>query len=229
MRQKITILTFLLALSISSYAQFGIRGGVNLNNEFNSLKAEQIKGAFNSNNLAGYQIGLVLQKNPAKTGFGFETGALLSQKGGIFSFDKDDITGSITRGYHEINYIDVPVNLRFRLHTGGIISPFAIGGIYGSYALQGKYVIEGDDKNDIVHKDDFENFKSRLDYGYNYGAGLEFLRKFQLTANWNRGLMKSDVNKSIFDKIESEEGLTLPNLERDVTKNSFTVSLTYLF
>ena len=64
-----------------------------------------------------------------KSEVGFETGALLSQKGSSFR-DSTSAGGVIKQGYKELNYIEVPLNLRGRI-TLGLIGLYEFGGIYG--------------------------------------------------------------------------------------------------
>lgn len=232
MKKKIKIFiltTFVLVFPISSFGQLGIRAGVNMANEIRSFNNESIVAAFNNDNLTGYNVGLVYQFNPKQTGLGLELGALLSQKGSVFRIDNSKVVNSIIKGYHEINYVDVPLNIRFRLDIGSAISFFASGGAYGSYALNGKTVFESDIVADISKSDSFDDFMSRIDYGYSVGAGIEFIRKIQLSAGWSEGLQKKDATKSLLEQINNETGNSVPNLTSKSNSRVFTVSLTYLF
>jgi len=120
MKTKILLLFIALSVSAASHAQIGLRGGVNMANEIRSFNKEEIQGAFQSDNLTGYQIGLVMQLNRKKTGLGMELGALLSQKGSSFRFDSTGVVNSFVKAYQEINYIEVPLNLRYRLCMVGV-------------------------------------------------------------------------------------------------------------
>lgn len=228
MKIKPIILSIILLMSTSSYAQLGIRGGVNMANELHSFNSDAIEAAFQSDNLTGYQIGLIYQLNPKRSGLGFEVGALLSQKGGVFQVDSTGLVQSLIRGYHEINYVEVPINIRLKMNFGGIIGIFGTAGAYGAYALNGKTVFESDIAS-IVHADSFDSFMDRIDYGYSYGAGVELLKKIQLGFQWSQGLQKRDANKSILDKISTESGGTVPNLTAKNASKAFSITLTYLF
>ncbi len=228
MKVKYFVLTMMLISVTNTFAQIGIRAGVNTANELHSFNREELSAFYHNNKLTGYQIGLVYQANPQKSGLGFEVGALLSQKGGIFEFDKGNLSGSIVKGYHEINYLEVPVNLRLKLGFGGIVGVFGTGGIYGAYALKGKTVFESD-LGELVHADNFDSFIDKIDYGYSFGCGIELLRKIQVAASWNRGLEKKAADKNLLDKIEDESGIPSPNLTAKKSMNTFTVSLTYQF
>lgn len=229
MRTKLIITIFFALLSVSfASAQLGIRAGVNMANEIQSFDHEGISAAFQSENLTGYQVGLVYQLNPRNYGLGFEVGALLSQKGGVFSIDSTGVVNSFVKGYREINYVEVPMNLRLKLNFGGVVGVFGTAGVYGAYALKGKTVFESDLPT-LIKEDSFESFMDRIDYGYSYGAGVELVRKLQIGAHWSQGLQKRDTNKNILDVIQTESGGIAPNLKATSMLKSFSVTLTYMF
>lgn len=228
MKNRYFLSAIILLFTATGYAQFGIRGGINMANELHSFNHEAISAAFQSDNLTGYQVGLVYEFNPRKSGLGFEIGALLSQKGGVFRMDSTNFAQSLIKGYHEINYVEVPMNVRLRLNFGGVLGVFGTAGIYGAYALRGKTVFESDIAT-LIHEDSFDSFMNRIDYGYSYGVGVELLRKIQLGLQWSQGLQKRDANKNILDKISTESGGIAPNLTAKSSSNVFTVVLTYLF
>ena len=228
MKKRYVLLTIILLFTTFGYAQFGIRGGVNMANELRSFNQEAISAAFQGDNLTGYQVGLVYEFNPRKSGLGFEIGALLTQKGGAFRMDSANIVQSLIKGYREINYVEVPMNLRLRLNFGGVVGLYGTAGIYGAYALRGKTVFESDITT-LIHEDTFDSFMNRIDFGYMYGGGVELLRKIQLGLQWGKGLQKRDVDKNILDKIITESGGAVPNLTAKSSSNVFSVTLTYLF
>ncbi|MDD4991470.1 MAG: outer membrane beta-barrel protein [Paludibacter sp.] len=176
-------ITMLLCTS-GLYAQLGIKAGVNMANEIKSFSQADIAASFNSKNLTGYQIGLIYQAMPKKSGLGVEIGALLSQKGSTFHFDSTSVSNNLKEGYKEINYLEVPFNVRYRL-TLGFLGIYGFGGVYGGYALSAKTVEE---ITNVVETASFANITDRIDYGYNFGAGIELFRKVQLGATWSQGL-----------------------------------------
>lgn len=227
MKNRYIVTIFILLLTTTGYAQLGIRGGINMANEIHTFSREDISAAFSADNLTGYQIGLVYESNPRRSGLGFEIGALLSQKGSVFRMDSSSLVQSLIKGYHEINYIEVPVNIRLRLSFGGIIGVYGTAGIYGAYALKGKSAFESDIVT-LIHEESFDSFMNRIDYGYSYGGGVELLKKIQLGFQWSQGLQKIDANRNILDKITNESGNTVPNLTAKTSLKVFSVSLTYL-
>jgi len=205
-------LFLMLLLVTGMHAQLGIRAGINMANEINTFSQSELKAGFNSTNLTGYQIGLVYQVMPKNTGFGIESGVLYSQKGSSFS-DSTNIANVIKQGYKELNYLEVPVNVRYRLSLGGV-AIYGFGGLYGGYALNGKTV---DEKTNDVQKETFSDFTDHVDYGYNIGAGVELFKKIQLGATWSQGLKNTSVTFA---------GLPTPT---KTTNRVYSINLVYLF
>jgi hypothetical protein len=185
LKSRIILICIFLIASISISAQIGIRGGVNMANEIKSFGKEEIAKSFSSENLNGFHVGVVFQRyqknNPS---LGFEVGAFLAQKGSVFNYEGLDFIETIKKGYREINFVEVPLNLRLRFSLG-IVSIYGFGGMYGAYALSGKTVGESADE---ISKMSFGEFTDRLDYGYSFGGGVELFKKLQLGATWSRGL-----------------------------------------
>ena len=212
MKTKFTILIILLAFTTGLFAQFGIKTGVNMANEIKSFSRADIAAGFDSKNLNGYQIGFVYQAMPKKSGLGMEFGAILTQKGSAFT---DTVTGTIKKGYRELNYVEVPVNLRYRL-TLGLIGIYGIAGLYGSYELSGKTVDEDVDPN-VTTNSTYPTFMDHVDYGYNLGLGVEFFNKLQIGGTWTQGIKTSPIATS---------GLPTPLTS---SNRVFSINLVYLF
>ncbi len=207
MRTKNLLVVIFLAFSSGLFAQFGIKTGVNMANEIKSFSQADIAAGFDSKNLNGYQIGLIYQAMPKKSGLGMEFGAVLTQKGSVFT---DTLSKNIKKGYRELNYVEVPLNLRYRL-TLGVIGVYGIAGIYGSYELNGETVNEGVEPNEITNTL-YNAFLDHIDYGYNLGFGLEFFNKVQIGGTWTQGIRNTSRNED--SKIKNKV---------------FSVNLVYLF
>ncbi len=207
MKCKFFGFTIILLFCVSGlYAQLGIKAGVNIANELNTYRISDMKVGLKSTNLTGYQIGLVYQCMPKKSGFGFEIGALLSQKGSTFN-------DSTHTGYRELNYLEVPLNLRYRL-TLGFIGVYGFGGMYGGYELSGKTV---DEVTNNIKTITYSSFTNHVDYGYNFGAGIELFKKIQLGATLSQGLKNTST---------TTVGLPIPT---KTTNRVYSVNLVYMF
>lgn len=233
MKKTFLIVSLLVVSTVTAFSQLGIRAGVNMANQIKSFDNQELNNAFHSSNLTGYQVGIVYQFNPAKggSGMGLELGAMFSQKGGMFEFikEKSQLLNSVLKGYKELNYIEIPINARYKLNFGGVVGAYATAGIYGGVAIDGKTTFESR-LGDLKQAVDFDDFMNRVDYGFNLGLGVELIEKIQIGFNWSQGLQKKDKNKGLFEQIKLlDNKVLLPNIEQKSTNQVFSVSLTYLF
>jgi len=206
------LLVVMLFCVTALFAQLGIKAGINIASEVNSFSQFDIQAGFNSTNLTGNQIGLVYQAMPKKSGLGIEIGALLTQKGSSFS-DSTHIDNVIKQGYRELNYLEVPLNLRYHLAVG-VVGIYGFGGIYGGYALSSKTV---DETTNSTQNGTFVTTVDHIDYGYSVGAGLELFRKIQFGATLSQGI-KNTASPVV--------GLPTPTT---ATNRVYSVNLVYLF
>lgn len=214
----ITIL-FLTATVFTSQAQLGVRLGLNMASEITSFDKESLKNSFKTENLTGYQVGLVYQAH-MKNGLGLETGLLFGQKGSVYKVDTTaTLTKSFAKAYKDLNCLTIPLNLRYR-YSFGPVGVFAVAGIYGDYALSGKTVLEAANEQ-IERKESFNDFSRRLDYGITFGGGVEFIKKIQLGATWSSALQK---------KNQSDDFKTvIKDFQPQTRSRVFSVNLTYIF
>ena len=210
MKKLLKILVVLFFFINSINAQIGIKAGINLANQIKSLSSQDIADGLSRENLTGYQVGLVYQLNPRKSGIGAEIGLLLSQKGSSFSRITSG-TADVTQGYDEIKYIELPLNLRYRIKVG-FLGVYGYGGLYGAYALDGQHVNGTEDTASDIG---FKEMMDRADYGYNLGLGVEFFSKIQFGANWSNGIKNTNIES------DTSEGYTKNRV--------FSIGLTYLF
>lgn len=194
MKRKNFLMLMALFCSTGLFAQLGIKAGLNMANEIRSFNQSDVAASFQSSNLTGYQIGLTYQAMSKKTGMGVEIGALLSQKGSSFHFDSINVDNVLRNGYKEINYLEVPLNLRYHIIVG-LVGVYGFGGVYGGCALSGSTVTES---TSTTEKETYKTFADRVDYGYNFGAGVELFRKIQLGGTWSNGIKSTSSTDSSF-------------------------------
>ena len=208
--KRYLLLFFLMIIfSCQLFAQLGIKAGVNMATEIRSLKQEDIEAGFSPENLNGFHIGLVYQSTFAETRWSTEIGALLSQKGSFFSYKEIDIMTA----YNELNYAEVPINIRYTLSLGAL-GIYGSAGVYAGYLFEGKTVNET--KEEILYMK-FSELVDKLDYGYSLGAGVELLDKIQLGVTWTRGIKTNPIN------------IQAPNAMPNSKNNTFSIGLVYLF
>ena len=189
------ILVALFAVStVGAQVRFGAKGGLNI------AKAEFNKDAFKSDNITGFHVGPTLEAMFGKGGLGFDLALLYSQKG--FDSDEETVKNS---------YIEVPVNLKFKLGLP-LVNPYVAAGPYVGFRVSG-------DKAWNVSKDVKEQIKAKsFSAGMNFAIGAELFNKLQLGLNYAWGLTD---NYNTFDgnDPDSYKGKS----------HTWSVSATYFF
>ncbi len=204
------LIVILLFVATAAHAQLGIRAGVNMANEIKSFTQGSIANAFSSENLTGYHIGIMHQSVPEKTGFGGDIALLFSQKGSSYSNAID--TENPIDGYRELNYFEMPFNVRYQVRLG-FATLYATSGLYAAYFVSGKDVALSVTENILI-----DEFVDRLDFGYSFGGGLELFRKIQLGASLSRGLRSNNAAyTSTINSISTSQNRV------------FSINLSYLF
>lgn len=204
------LMSIMIFVAVGAQAQLGIRAGVNMANEIKSFTQGSISEAFSSENLTGYHIGIMHQSVPEKSGFGGDIAMLFSQKGSSYT-DATDANNPIV-GYRELNYFEMPFNVRYQLRLG-FATFYASSGLYAAYFLSGKDVAQNAAQSLLI-----DAFVDRLDFGYSFGGGVELFRKIQLGASWSRGLRS---NNAAYTSTSS--GIATSQ------NNVFSINLGYLF
>jgi len=142
MKKIVLLLVFITLVSIPSFAQLGVKAGMNF------AKMTDVDESLNN-----FQGGIFIDKDFIPL-IKFRIGLDYSPKGGVFT----DIIDAET----QINYLELPVLAKVKL--GPI---YALGGVYGAYAMSGTNTIAGVE-SDI----DFDNV-SRWDAGMKFGLGFQ--------------------------------------------------------
>ncbi len=216
--KRFVIIFLGLLFATTLKAQVGIRVGVNMANEINTLKGSAISDAFKNENLTAYKIGLAFQSNARKNGVGLESGIFYSQKGASFKGESTQI-----EAYKKTNNIEIPLNVRLRLGNK-YIGGFGMAGIYGDYIVNGKLYYDSGN-NEKTEELKYDNFEQRFDYGYAIGLGIDAFSKLQLGVTWSQGLQKKKIDEKMFDPNTKE----LINITKTNTPRVFSVHLTYVF
>lgn len=192
----------IFGLSFSLQAQTYIQGGVSLAN-ITSTTSGQTE---DNNVLTTFNAGILSRFDLSKT-IDLESGLLLSGRGSkAESYFTSSTTDNYTRSKFNPLYIEVPLNLVFRLPIESNSSLFIYGGPYASMGIAGKSKTESsiagiksnsesdiqfsnDDPFTSQQEDASYNKLKRFDFGLNAGAGID-LGKVILKANYGYGLVK---------------------------------------
>ena len=186
----IALIVAFSTITTTGYAQIrlGLRGEVGLN------KASFSKDAIEVDNLNTFKLGPTVEVMLPAMNFGFEASVL-------YNNNKMDISDNGTITEVTNHYIDIPVNLKYKI---GLIAPLKIYAAAGPYA---RIHISGDD---IKVKDVTEDIKAKaFEAGLNLGLGVEVFKRLAIGVNY--GIQLTDnysVNQPKWsDALNNKDGI----------------------
>jgi hypothetical protein len=182
MKKIIPIMAIAVLLSVfnlSAQMRWGLTAGINMAN----ADVSQGGNSVSTSNLTSFQAGLIGVKSISEK-MNFQTGALISGKGAKSTDD----------GGVEVNpiYVEIPLNFQFVLESGTMkILPY--GGFYIGIGVMGKYKA-GTFEEDIKFGDSEEDNMKRMDYGFCFGAALDFGNNIGAFGQYQIGLANLSTN-----------------------------------
>ncbi|MDR0743164.1 MAG: PorT family protein [Tannerella sp.] len=164
-RLKIVMVIAALFMVSTMQAQlrFGVKGGVNIS------KVKFNKKVFKSDNITGFHVGPTIEAMMGQGGIGLDAAALYSQRG----FDAEG-------GAVKNSYLDIPVNLKFKLGLP-LVNPYLAAGPYMSLRVTGNKKWSVSDKVEQIKAKSFGA-------GLNFAAGAEIFNMLQVGVIYSLGL-----------------------------------------
>lgn len=198
----VAIAVLLSSTPADAQIKFGIKAGAN----FNSLKFNQ--DLFNDDNRAGFNGGVMLEFTMPIIGVGMDASVMYVHRSGEDFTDYDEAGNEISTSTSR-DYIDIPLNLKYKLSLPGIgslVKPFVTTGPSFAFLVSKKNINE------------FIKNKS-CDIAWNFGFGIELFSHVQVAASYGLGLTNTLEYVGIGNNNETIEG-----------KNRYwTVTAAYLF
>lgn len=179
MKKLLTIVALMVLGATTSFAQLGLRAGVNFNNIGKDAKDDPILKAENK---TGFHIGAVYNIDLIGA-FSVEPGLYFSQKG--FKLNDDDAN---------MNYLEVPVNVKFKLLDLSALALDAHIGPFAALGLGGKWK---NDLGEIKLFDKDEGDYNRFDFGLQMGVGAVFINKIYAGVHYDMSLTKVNEAESL--------------------------------
>lgn len=212
LKKILTIFILIIAVAVPANSQlrFGLKAGVSLNS-FKFSNTGELKEAFNAENRAGFTGGAMLEIGIPVTGLCLDASVMYVRRTSGFSVAEMDNSGQIKSEKNEArDYIDIPINLKFKINIP------VIGSILKPYLATGPNIAFLVGKNEIA-----EAFKTKtFDFAWNFGLGVELFRHLQVQATYGLGIT------NVIEKIPAIEGHSKPI---ETKNNCWTVTAAYLF
>lgn len=219
MRKIITIVLMSIAVLAAPIAQAQFRVGVKLGANVSKASADIDKLKFDGSAITNFTGGVTAEWIIA-AGFGFDVSAMYTAKGTEYVIGENlggalnNLAGVVLT--NEVHYIEVPLNLKYKLQIPAVKKIFAPYVYLGpSFAFKVGESIEIGDKN--LSSNEVDN--SSIDYAFNLGLGFEVIQHINLSVQYGWGLnSSSDFN--FLNKIIDETS---------VRSGAWTVTLGWIF
>ncbi|UTN06120.1 PorT family protein [Flavobacterium bizetiae] len=202
-----------LFLSVTVMAQtekvkLGVKAGLNLS----SLSFDESE--LNSSNKTGFTAGIMVEIPLAKN-FSLQPELLYSQQGTKSSFSDSDVTNSHYKSTIDLNYLNIPVMLKYYVLKGLSVQAGPQIGILlkANNKYQDNFL--GYENHESF---DLKDYATGLDTSVNFGLGYQFKDKFYTDARYN--LSYSNVFK------EGDVGHFINN---DMKNRVFQITVGYFF
>ena len=171
-------LLFLGIGQVSAQVRLGVKGGLNIASVHFSTDVLQ------SDNVTGFQVGPMIEGSLPLVGLGFDAAILYAQKG----LETKTVSGEKTSLKND--YIDVPVNLKWKLGLP-IMKVYLAAGPYVGFRVGGNKIWEL--PGSMVDQVKTKSFSA----GLNFGAGVELISHLQVGLNYGLGLTNNYSMESL--------------------------------
>ena len=171
-------LLFLGIGQASAEVRLGVKGGLSIASVHCSTDVLQ------SDNVTGFQIGPMIEGSLPLVGLGFDAAILYAQKG----LETKTVSGEKTSLKND--YIDVPVNLKWKLGLP-VMKVYLAAGPYVGFRMGGNKIWEL--PGSMVDQVKTKSFSA----GLNFGAGVELISHLQVGLNYGLGLTNNYSMESL--------------------------------
>lgn len=187
------LLVFGVSMTANSQVRFGVKAGMAVN------KLSFDESILDSDNRNGFTGGLMAEFNLPILNLGVDASLLYVQRSTKTYSDEGETLGTNRR-----HYIDIPINLKWKLGLP-VVKPF---------------VTTGPDFSFLCSKQNFKDAveNRKFDFAWNVGIGVDILSKVQVAASYGFGITNSSES-SLQGEWKDIKG-----------KNRFwTVTVAYMF
>ena len=211
--KKIIVALLVAIMGISAAnaeLRFGVKAGLNLNNlHLNELKAVSSVGGvkdYFSNNGTGFTVGVMGEYMTPLLGFGVDLSLMYTR----MNADVDFVMGTETGTLKNSNFLEIPINLKYRFSLP----------VVGKYIAP--YLFTGPDFAFKLGKQTFNDLKTRTcQVAWNLGLGLQFFNHLQISGSYAFGI------NNVVEKVAGNYVNPIGDVK--AKNNYWTVTAAYLF
>lgn len=185
--KKLIVFAAALLVSATAFAEgFGIVGGYTSS----SMKMQEM--SFKSS--AGVHAGFAYNV-PLGIGFSLQPELIYNVKGYNWQGDKD---AAALQERAKFGYVEIPVQLQWGPDLL-LLRPYVLAEPFAGFAVTGKKFLEKGET-----KVNWDNLKSRLEYGVGVGAGIEIYNRVQVSFKYYWNFEDAKQWSDITDKVKGK-------------------------
>ena len=185
--KRLIVFAAALLVSATAFAEgFGIVGGYTSS----SMKMQEM--SFKSS--AGVHAGFAYNA-PLGIGFSLQPELIYNVKGYNWQGDKD---AAALQEKAKFGYVEVPVQLQWGPDLL-LLRPYVLAEPFVGFAVTGKKILTAGET-----KVNWDNFKSRLEYGVGVGAGIEIYNRVQVSFKYYWNFEDAKQWSDITDKVKGK-------------------------
>lgn len=188
-----------MATPANAQFKFGLKAGLNVSKV--SFDKDIAKNAIDSR--TGFFVGPMAEFTVPIIGLGADVALLYDNKG----VEVEGVSETL-------QYIDIPINVKYSIGLGSIVGVYVATGPQFSYNIGGKQIFK--------HT---YSLKSS-EFSWNVGAGVKLLGHLQVGYNYNIGIGKTGEMDSALGEAAGVAGKFING---DVKNNTHQISVAYLF
>lgn len=172
MKKLFVVIAASLLMAVSAHAQFGVIAGVTSSSSSLEAAAADVK------NISQYHAGITYKLGLGNF-FAIQPSLIYNMKGTKIA----DIAGTSAELDYKTGFVELPVQLQLGMGVGNAFRVYGFAEPFVGYAVSNQ-VTAGENA-----KQTWDNIKSKAEYGFSLGAGLELIKHVQVSVKyfWNLG------------------------------------------
>lgn len=190
--KKLVIAAIASFFAISALAQPGILAGIT------TMETDYETAWANVKEVNQYHVGVTF-KLPLPLGFAVQPAILYNVKGQTLEDTTTD--GSLKSIDMKTGFLELAAQAQWGINFAGVVRPYVFAEPFVGYGITNEEKVSGLTANLTSEnsKEEWENVKNRLEYGFGIGFGVEVLSHLQIAVRkyWNMGNLYNEDGSAI--------------------------------
>ena len=190
--KKLVIAVIASFFAISALAQPGILAGIT------TMETDYETAWANVKEVNQYHVGVTF-KLPLPLGFAVQPAILYNVKGQ--TIEDTTTEGNLKSIDMKTGFLEIAAQAQWGINFAGVVRPYVFAEPFVGYGITNEEKVSGLTANltGDNSKEEWENVKSRIEYGFGIGIGVEVLEHLQVAVRkyWNMGNLYNEDGSAI--------------------------------